>query len=71
MPAMTLYDTRRCPICGGTTALEVEVAKLRRWQAGEYVQSVWPEWSVGRRELLISGTHPICWTRTFGNADDA
>ncbi len=44
--------------------------KLARYKAGELVQRVWPEMSTDERELLITGTHPACWSAMFGGSDE-
>ena len=43
--------------------------KLARYKAGELVQRVWPEMSRDERELLITGTHPACWSAMFGGGE--
>ena len=66
MALKTMHTTRRCIKCGESTTMKVSVAKLRRWRSGEQTQSVWPEWSASKRELMITGTHPECWDQMFG-----
>lgn len=59
--------TRPCMKCGKASILEVKQEQFNRWRKGEHVQNVWPEWSSDERELLITGTHPECWKRMFGD----
>lgn len=64
---MTLvYVTNRCLFCGEFEALSLDPELYARWQGGEHVQDVWPDWTKGQRELLITGTHPECWDKAFG-----
>ena len=35
-----------------------------------YVQDIFPHISKEEREMLISGTHPKCWTEMFGDIDE-
>ena len=62
------FRTRQCIHCGASTIVLLDVAKVDRWRAGEYVQSVWPEMSASARELLMTGTHPACWDAMFGSS---
>ncbi len=62
------FTTRPCPICGHTSNMIVDKARLDRWQGGELIQRCFPEMSKDQRELLITGTHPKCWDKMF--ADD-
>lgn len=66
MSLNTTIVTQKCIVCNEATTLTVNTVKLRRWQAGEHVQSVWPDWSANKRELMITGTHPDCWDKMFG-----
>jgi len=34
------------------------------------IQDIFPDWSADRREQLITGTHPECWKKIFGEEDD-
>jgi hypothetical protein len=29
-----------------------------------------PEWSMDKRELVITGTHPECWDKMFSEMDE-
>jgi len=29
-----------------------------------------PDWSLDKREMLITGTHPICWDIMFSEMDE-
>jgi len=61
----TFVETMPCMICKQTTSIPIPDELFWRWFNGEFVQDVFPDWSVGKRELLISGTHPNCWEKLF------
>jgi hypothetical protein len=62
------FYPKRCMLCGnGNEPMQLDVDKLHRWQNGELIQNVFPELSVDEREILITGTHPECWDRKFGD----
>lgn len=64
------HITQPCIMCGETSQVEVEVADLLRWRQGALVQDVWPHWTDGQRELLISGTHDACFDALFAEPDE-
>lgn len=57
-----LVRTKPCPRCGEVTVLSIDEDKFARWQGGDLIQNVFPEMTPARREQLISGYHPSCWT---------
>ncbi len=65
-----IFETRPCIVCGKPSALVLDEGKYKRWQGGEHVQVVFADWSAERRELLMSGTHPICWENIMRVTDD-
>lgn len=67
----------RCFDCGKKTNVEVTEAEFDRYQAFKqglpgprHIQDVFPDWSADQREMLLSGTHPECWDRMFGDEDE-
>lgn len=70
MSNMITFTTKPCMVCEKTTALELDTELVRRWQAGSFVQDVWPEMPKEQRELLITGTHAVCWDDMFGEGDE-
>ena len=62
------YQTKPCPVCHHTSRVQLDEAKIQAWRGGKHVQNVWPEKSPDERELLITGTHPKCWDKMFGEA---
>ena len=62
--------TPTCIHCKRTSTVEVLRSDWERRLAGAAVQVAFPETSPDFRELIISGTHPECWTAMFGEDDD-
>lgn len=67
---MTAYKTKTCPVCHQQTELHLDPAKVQRWEQGEYLEDVWPDMLPEYRELLISGTHGLCWGELMGPDPD-
>lgn len=57
--------TKRCFHCGDTTVVTLDATAFAAWQAGAFIQDAFPTMPADERELLISGTHPACWTAMF------
>lgn len=62
----TVTIEKTCIICMDSTRIELDLDRYNRWISGEFAQNVWPEWTAGQRELLISGTHEVCFDNVFG-----
>jgi hypothetical protein len=59
--------TRTCPNCHKTEEVVVSNDKYDRWQSGEHVQDVWPEFTPTQREQLITGIcSDECWEEYLG-----
>ena len=58
--------TRPCTHCGSASTLTVDADGYRQWRSGAYIQEAFPDMDADTRELLVSGTHPACWTAMFG-----
>lgn len=52
--------TRDCPFCRGLSTVVLGMDRFLRWEAGEFVQDVWPELDAAHREEIINGTHVSC-----------
>jgi len=52
-------------VCDEYELWVLDRAAVERWQAGENIQSAFPDMSVNDREILITGTHPACWDKLF------
>ena len=70
MSSTILVKTKTCCVCGEYEVWSLDRQAVNRWQAGEYVQNVFPNMTEGEREVLISGTHPACWNELFGEGHD-
>ena len=62
--------TPDCIVCGDATMLRLENDLYLRWLNGELVQDIWPAKTAGEREVMITGTHPVCWEAMFPPEDD-
>lgn len=63
---ITVYATRRCPVCYKTGSIAVDEKELFSYLRGEYVRDAFKSLSVPLREQIISGLHPECWQEAFG-----
>lgn len=63
---MTVYATRRCPVCHKTGTIMVNEDELFSYLRGNYVRDAFKSLSVPLREQIISGVHPECWESMFG-----
>ncbi len=70
MSMAVTVETKTCIVCGEKSLVEITQGQLDRWEGGELIQRVFPEWTASRRELLITGTHPACWTKMFATGGD-
>jgi hypothetical protein len=65
MSSTIVVRTKTCTVCGEYEVWSLDRELVTRWQGGENIQDVFPDMSVGDRELLISGTHADCWNKLF------
>ena len=65
-----LVKSRPCTVCDQYEVWSLDRQAVESWQAGENIQSAFPNMSAGDREVLISGTHPACWEKLFPGEDD-
>ena len=63
---MTMFATRRCPVCYKTGTVMVYDSELLHYLRGNYIQDSFKTMSVPLREQIISGVHPDCWVSMFG-----
>jgi hypothetical protein len=59
----------KCRMCHTAYFVPITPEQLRRWQAGALIQHAAPNLSAGQRELLISKTCDLCFTKLFGGND--
>ena len=64
-----IFETKPCIVCDEASVLVLDAVKFERWRGGEHVQVVFADWSAERRELLITGTHPVCWETMMMESD--
>ena len=55
--------TPPCLVCGKRSQLTVESEAFYQWRNGTLIQDAFPELSFNERELLMTGTHSLCWKR--------
>ncbi len=61
---------RPCSMCGEAEVMNLNEEHVAKWRSGAYAQDAFPYLLPSEREMLISGTHPECWERLFGNEFD-
>lgn len=57
-------------VCGSSGTLTVWEPDYQRYLAGAHVQDAFPDLMAPAREQIISGTHPECWTKIFGEDEE-
>lgn len=63
---MTEMVCPKCLFCGVQTILEVPMSGFLMRQNGASTQAAFPEMPMETREIVISGTHPECWSAEVG-----
>lgn len=58
--------TPRCSVCHEAAALSVDKDSYEAWKGGMLVQNAFPTMPRAVREQLITGIHPACWKKLFG-----
>jgi hypothetical protein len=67
----TVRFTAVCMLCEQPCAVDrLDPEKLAAWQAGGYVQDLFPERSAAEREALVSGSHAECFGQAFADDDE-
>ena len=61
--------TRTCIYCGKSGHIDVSYAGFKRYEKGAMAQDAFPDLSADEREQIISGTHPECWNKIFGDEE--
>lgn len=62
-------QTPACLVCGEGSVVYLtddEYVGYMRWQRGELIQVAMPTVSASVRETIMTGTHPACWDKMFG-----
>jgi hypothetical protein len=66
MSAHVIVNTAPCIGCGHSTQLTLLRSEVDQYRKGAFVQDAFPFMTADERELIVSGTHPACWRRLFG-----
>ena len=73
MSTMITFDVD-CRLCGQTTQVPATVEQLTELymprSKRRLMQEIFPDLSIGDRELLISGTCNTCWQNLYGSEDE-
>lgn len=73
MSTMITFDVD-CRLCGQTTQVPATVEQLTELymprSERRLMQEIFPDLSIGDRELLISGTCNTCWQNLYGSEDE-
>lgn len=70
-PDGTVRFTTHCMLCTHPVAVDrLDPEKVARWQAGEFVQDVFPDMSASEREALVSGSHAECFAGAFAGGEE-
>lgn len=63
-----------CRLCSKTYSIPATLEQIQEFEMPRsqrrFVQDIFPELSVGDRELLMSGTCDTCWQELFGSDCD-
>lgn len=62
----TVVVTPTCTFCDKEGTLAMTTDQHARYKKGGLIHEALPDMPTAEREQLISGTHPECWTETFG-----
>ena len=65
-----IVKTKPCAVCDNYEVWSLDRQAVTKWQEGENIQSAFPDMKAEDREILISGTHPACWDKLFGEDSD-
>ena len=59
-----------CRMCGEWHTVTANERDVCNWQDGVLIQEAMPYLNADERELLISGTCPVCWIEMCGIAEN-
>lgn len=60
----------RCIMCGTASHMRVPVTGWIKRMDGEAIQVAFPHMRKDLREMLISGTHPVCWDTMMAELEE-
>ena len=61
------------PVCGEKTLLSLDdeaEEQYYAWKEGMLIQLAFPDWTDDQRELLMTGTHGVCWEKMFKDMEE-
>ena len=67
---LIMAATPTCFICSKWDRILVDSAGYERWKKEQLIQDAFPEMDRGKREQLLTGTHPACWDTIFAEDED-
>lgn len=70
MTVAVLLNTKPCIHCGKKGSVMVSGEGYLAYINGAFVQDAFPDLALDLREQIISGTHPACWQKMFGDIDE-
>ena len=59
-----------CMMCGNGSSSRVDWLKYYLWVGGGLIDQIFKEMNAGERELMITGTHPYCWSQMMNGEDE-
>lgn len=62
------YVCRPCIVCHKAGVVKVDDQEILAWMQGAHIQDALSN-SAEEREMIISGTHPACFTELFGSEE--
>ena len=66
---MVTVTTPPCIVCDRVSHMRVPLTGHIMRMDGETTQVAFPNMPAEKREMLISGTHPVCWDSLFTDID--
>lgn len=67
---MKTVETSPCPVCGEKSTVTVPSDGYEKWRGGMFIQRALPDLHPTTRELLMTGTHGVCWDALFPEEDE-
>jgi len=69
---LVTVTTPTCFVCGNNGTVDVPESEYLLWTVTHGpIQECLTSVSVDDREMLISGTHPSCWTLLYGDDNES
>lgn len=69
---MIVTLSRKCPICGLVTTMEVDKESFESWKSGTtLIQKAFPTLTPNQREIIQTGIHQSCWDAAIADREEA